>query len=421
MTSYLNRASRRIGLFGLLGQGNLGNDGSLEAVLAYLRAAQPDAKLDALCSGPDVVEEQYGIPATSIRWYNGDVPRRSGLGSLARRALGLSMGTLIDTVRIASWVRRHDSVIVPGMGVLETTVFMRPWHTPYRMFVLCAAGRLLGTRVALVSIGTNVTNHCLTRWLITSSARLAHYCSFRDTFSKDAMRQMGLDLPAEVYPDVVFSLPVQGDDGDLPLVVGVGIMDYSGGNDDRHLADELRADYIEKMTRFVLWLLENNKKVRLFTSDSADEPVIEEIRARVQTRHPLEPSELVVEPVTSLAELIRQTSTVGIVVAMRYHNVLYGLLLGRPTLSIGYAAKHDYLMAGMGMSRYSQAAKSLDVDRLIEQFSELESHSTELRRMINERNAEKARLVQDQFDRMSAALLLGSDQRLDSSQLAPVH
>ncbi len=31
-------AARRVGFFGLLGQGNLGNDGSMEAVLAYLRA-----------------------------------------------------------------------------------------------------------------------------------------------------------------------------------------------------------------------------------------------------------------------------------------------------------------------------------------------------------------------------------------------
>ena len=39
----------RIGLFGLLGQGNLGNDGSLLAVLTDLRSRHPDAELDFFC------------------------------------------------------------------------------------------------------------------------------------------------------------------------------------------------------------------------------------------------------------------------------------------------------------------------------------------------------------------------------------
>ena len=50
----------RIGFFGLLGHGNLGNDGSLEAFLAYLAKSYPDAEIDFLCSGPDVVEKRYG-------------------------------------------------------------------------------------------------------------------------------------------------------------------------------------------------------------------------------------------------------------------------------------------------------------------------------------------------------------------------
>lgn len=36
----------RVGVFGLLGSGNLGNDGSLEAVLGYLRTEHPDAPVE---------------------------------------------------------------------------------------------------------------------------------------------------------------------------------------------------------------------------------------------------------------------------------------------------------------------------------------------------------------------------------------
>ena len=37
-------------MVGLFGQGNLGNDGSLEAICGYLRTEHPDAILDVLCS-----------------------------------------------------------------------------------------------------------------------------------------------------------------------------------------------------------------------------------------------------------------------------------------------------------------------------------------------------------------------------------
>jgi polysaccharide pyruvyl transferase WcaK-like protein len=399
-------APPRIGLYGLLGQGNLGNDGSLEAVLAYLGEAHPDAILDVLCSGPEVTTARYGIPAARLRWYDPQCRRASGVAGAGTRCLGLGMGMAVDAFRTATWVHRHDGVIVPGMGVLESTVPMRPWQTPYLLFLLCTSGRLLGTKVALVSVGTNVIDQRLTRWLITSAARLAHYCSFRDTVSRDAMRRMGLTVSDDaVFPDVVFSLPAGPHEDSAAEGVGVGVMDYSGANEDRPRAEEIRSAYIQKMTRFVLWLVENDRPVRLFTSDSADQPIAAQILASVRARHPeLGPSQIIAEPVTSMDELLRQTASVGTVVATRYHNVLYALKLGRPTMAIGYAAKHDVLMAEMGMSRYCQHAKSLDVARLIERFIEMESRSAELRQMITKRCSAKGRLVDRQFGELSAAL-----------------
>jgi polysaccharide pyruvyl transferase WcaK-like protein len=319
----------------------------------------------------------------------------------------------IDAFRTASWVRRHDVVIVPGMGVLEATVPLRPWQTPYSMFLLCASGRLFGTKVALVSVGTNVIHQRLTRWLITTAARLAYYRSYRDTISRDAMRQMGLDTSGDaVYPDVVFSLPTSQGERGAAGTVGIGVMDYSGGNDDRRQADEIRSTYIERMTRFVLWLIDNGRPIRLFTSDSADERIVRGILADLRAQRPeLGPSRIIAEPVSSLGELMWQTASVDTVVATRYHNVLYALKLAKPTLSLGYAAKHDVLMADMGLSRFCHSAKSLDVARLIEQFTELERRSAQLRLTMRELNAAKARLVDYQFAELSAKLFPASEAR----------
>ena len=396
----------RVGLFGLLGQGNLGNDGSMEAVLAYLRAEHPEAVLDSLCSEPDLLTARYGIPAARLRWYQPDRQPPPGLMSIARRGLGLSLGIGIDAVRTASWVRRHQAVIVPGMGVLETTVPMRPWKTPYSMFLLCASGWLFGTKVALVSVGANVTDHRITRRLITTAVRLARYRSYRDTVSRDAMQRMGVDTSGDaVYPDVAYALPAPSGACRVAGSVGIGVMDYSGGNDDLDQAAGLRANYLDQMKRFARWLVDNGRPVRLFTSDTADEPVVQEIAADVRAHRPdLGPSWVVAEPAPSITELMEQIAPVDTVVATRYHNVLYALLLAKPTLALGYAAKHQHLMEEAGLPGFCLPCKSLDVTQMIERFTELESRSVQLAQTIAERNAAKVRLVDRQLAEMSAVL-----------------
>jgi polysaccharide pyruvyl transferase WcaK-like protein len=394
-------AAPRVGLFGLLGVGNTGNDGSLEAVLRYLQREHPEAILDCLCSGPEQVAARYGLAASRWHWYHLDGRSALGMGP-ALKLLGLG----VDAVRMASWVRQHDVVIVSGTGVLESLVPLRPWQTPCRMFVLSASGKLLGTKVALVSVGASVIRERLTRRLVTAAARLAYYRSFRDNVSRDAMRQMGLDTSADpIYPDLAFSLPTPEAGEGATGTVGVGVMDYRGANEDRRQADGLHAAYVAKMKRFVCWLVGNGHTVRLLTGDPHDEPTVQEILAGWRVGRPdLDPSSVVAEPVASLAEVMQQIISVDTVVATRFHNVVCALKLAKPTVSIGYATKHDALMADMGLSHFCQHVKSLDVDLLIEQFTELEGRSAELRETIADRNAAKAELVNRQFAELSAVL-----------------
>ncbi len=400
------RAEARVGLFGLLGQGNLGNDASLEAVLGYLRAEHPALALDAICTGSDQVTARYGIGATPLHCYR-PAGRKRGLNALAVKCL-VALSLWVDSVRLASWVRRHDVVIVPGMGVLEVTIPQRPWQTPYFMFLLAASGRLFGTRVALVSVGSSVVDKRLTRWLIIAAARLAYYRSFRDEVSRDAMRQMGLDTGGDaVYPDVAFSGPLPAGDSRPTGVVGVGLMTYYGRNEDRRHAAEIYAGYVAKMTQFVGRLVDSGRRVRLLVGDVEDERVVQEVLAEVRRQRPaLSPAALIAEPVSSVEQLMRQIDSVDVVVATRFHNVAFALKLGKPTVSLGYAVKHQALMAEMGLSGYCHSVRSLDVGRLIEQLTDLEQHAGQLRPAIMACRAEKARLVDDQFTELSAALFL---------------
>lgn len=387
----------RVGVFGLLGSGNLGNDGSLEAVLGYLRAAHPEAVVDALCGGPEAVTTRFGIPATRLHWYRGEYRTASRAGAVA----GKGLGKLVDAVRTAVWVRRHDVVIVPGMGVLEATLPLRPWGFPYALFLLCASGRLSGTRVALVGVGAAPIGNRATRTLVRWSARLAAHRSYRDAPSRDAMRAMGVDTARdEVHPDLAFALPAPPASGpsDPPGPVCVGVMDFHGGDDDRARAEEIHRRYLDGTTRFVRTLVDQGRPVRLLTGDRCDAPVVAAILGAVDS--PL----LSVAETASLADLMKETAAADTVVATRYHNLICALKAGTPTLALSYAAKSDALMAQMGLGAFCHPAREVDADRLLEQFRELERRSAELRRTLAERNLAAARHLERQFTALTAAL-----------------
>ncbi|MEW1547776.1 polysaccharide pyruvyl transferase family protein [Streptomyces tsukubensis] len=391
------RTPVRVGVFGLLGSGNLGNDGSLEAVLGYLRARHPDAVVDALCGGPETVTARYGIPATRLHWYRGEYRTASRAGSVA----GKGLGKLVDVFRTAAWVRRHDVVIVPGMGVLEATLPLRPWGFPYSLFLLCAAGRLSGTPTALVSVGAAPIGSRPTRALVRWAARLAAYRSYRDTESRDAMRAMGVDTAHdEVYPDLAFALPAP-QAGTTPEPSGpvcVGVMAFHGGNDDRARADEIHRRYLDGTIRFVRALAEDGRPVRLLTGDAVDAPVVAAVLEAVDS--PL----VTAADAASLADLMKETAAAGAVVATRYHNLICALKAGTPTLAVSYAAKSDALMAGMGVGAYCHPAREVDADRLLEQFRTLEREAAEVRRTLAERNLAAAQRLEQQFTTLTAAL-----------------
>jgi len=393
----------RIGLFGLLGSGNIGNDASMEAMLGYLRDSCPEATVDAMCSGPERLRRLYHIEAIPLAWTS----RRqaaSGRRSLVYKLLG----KVFDTVRIAAWVRRHDAVIVPGMGVLESTLPLRAFGGPYALFLVSASGKLLGTKVALVSVGANVVNQPLTRWLYKSAARLAYYRSYRDAASRDAMAPRRCGISDPVYPDLAFSIPVPPHAGGDPRIVGIGVMDFHGSADERKCSDQIYRRYLAGMTAFIRWLIDDGRDVRLFVGDTkgCDDTVIQEIIADLKLHRPeLDPTRVIAASTESFGDLMREMAPAGIVVATRYHNVIAALRLTKLTMCVGYAAKHDDLMADMGLSAFCQPAQTLDVGLLIQQVADLEERGDQVRGMIRQHNADLAVQLAEQFTLLSGILL----------------
>ena len=377
----------RVTIFGLFGSGNLGNDGSLDAMLRYLRAEHPEAELTCVCVGPEATERQYGIPAIPMFWYQRHrVADGSRPASIALKAFG----KVADAVRTAWWVRRADVVIVPGMGVLEATLPIRPWGFPYALFLVSLWGRLLGTKVALVSVGASATQQPGTQWVLKQIARLAHYRSYRDAASREALRSIGVDTSRDsVYPDLAFALDEKTAAVDRNTV-GVGVMAYYGTYLDRRDADAIHEAYLAELTEFVRWLVDDGREVRLFGGDPADELVVRRLVEEFSDGRVLG-----VDTAT-FDELTEHMSSVEVVVASRYHNVLSALKLAKPTISISYATKNDMLMKEMGLGEFCQPIRELDAQRLIQQFRALEDRRHEVPHLLRDGTERNRRLLAEQ-------------------------
>lgn len=383
----------------------------MEAILRYTRAEHPHATVDAMCGGPEILKAEYGIDSVHLFWQKKFRQQRSALVATSLKVLG----ALFDVGRTAAWVRRHEVVIIPGMGVLETSLPTRPRSFSSSMLVLSASGRLFGTKVAFVGVGATAVKQPLTGWLLNSAARLSYYRSYRDEGAREAMRQRGLNVAEDhVFTDVAFSLPVPAFEPGDDQTVCVGVMAYRGSNDDVRVADRTYATYLGAMKRFVLWLTDNGYRVRLLLGDTSgsDELVVQEILADFRAaRSDADPDLVVARSVSSFTELMDAIQPAGTVVAMRYHNVIGALMLCKPTIAIRYSTKHDAVMAGMGLAEFCQPVNPVDVDGLTEMFIELQGRLSEVRQTLLERNAAQRQLMEAQFSDLSDALFSGKSVR----------
>ena len=364
-----------IGVFGLFGIGNLGNDGSLEAMLRFLRRVAPHERLLCICGDPDaVVERDFGLEAVPI-YPSPRIPIRGRVGVLLRKIAGRA-GLWLHALR---QLKRLKVLIVPGMGVLDDFA-VSPLGWPQDILSWCVMGRLMGVKIIFASIGAGPIHHPLSRCFMKMAARAAHYRSYRDNVSKVFMESIGFDARNDpIYPDIAFALPAPAasdrHEGEgRPLTIGVGVMAYHGWRNDPARGAETYAGYLEKMTRFVVWLLDRGYLVRLLMGDEADRRAVDDLLRAVRSQRPDRAEDalvLVFAPAQTLHDVMQQMADTDIVVATRYHNVVCALRTGKPTISIGYAAKNDALLAEVGLAEFCQHVERLDLELLKTQTAQL--------------------------------------------------
>lgn len=369
MSAY-TQSRPRIALFGLFGAGNLGNEGSLEALIASLRRIAPAAELVCICPRPDVVEAEHGIKAIAI---TGEGFRQKWLRVL-NKLLGAMPGRLRDVARVYRLVGQFDAVLVPGTGILDD-MGVPPFGMPYAMFKWFGCARARGVATGFVSIGAGPIHNKLSRFFMLGSARRASYRSYRDQISKDFMLRH--DVPADadpVFPDIAFQLPtpVATPKRDGAAVIGVGVMSYFGWSNSAEKDAAIYDTYRAKIVALTVWLLEQGHDVRLIVGQDTDDRALRDVQEGVAVALPSLPApRMSAAPTRNLHDIMAQMVDTDVVVATRFHNVVCALKLAKPTISLGYAEKNDVLMQDFGLGAYCQHVETFDLDMVKRQIAEL--------------------------------------------------
>jgi polysaccharide pyruvyl transferase WcaK-like protein len=406
---------RKIALFGTFGTGNLGNECTLQAMLFNLRRHVPNAQVSCICPGAEETESTYGIRALAVR----EMPLRPTNNRVWRLLRKISVGVPVELYRWVSVVKGlmgTHMLIMTGTGMLSDCG-IGPLGLHYDILRWSLVAKLCRCKLLFVSVGAGPIRHPLSRFFVKAALRLADYRSYRDSFSKEYLNSIGFDAEADaVYPDLAFSLPEgmlpdDKDAGDKGAPVGVGLITH---NVQRSLSDDVEqiyCEYTKKMARFIAWLVEHNRTVRVLTGD-----VLYDSRARSDVRTFLEQSGLayeksniIDEPTGSFEELLSQLGTTKVVVASRFHNLLFALILGKPALAISFHEKDDSLMTAVGLQDFLQDIASLDVSTLIEQFVRLEENAERLREEIRRKTKGYRRDLDKQYSRIFEEV--GSDVR----------
>jgi polysaccharide pyruvyl transferase WcaK-like protein len=242
---------------------------------------------------------------------------------------------------------------------------------------------------------------------ITTALSFADYRSFRDQNSKDRIKKNGFDSDKDpVFPDLVFSL-APDTFPQLPArkrqvrQVGLGVMDHRDihlWNSDEHQAQY--STYLDKMCEFVLWLVEKGYAIRILQGDAKhDSSTRAELKARLEKRGiSYDKEKIIDEGSTTVEELIAEIAEVDLVVSPRFHNLLLGLMLNIPVISISYDPKNDSLLEGVGLGEYCQPLSELDLRRLIDQFTGLAARGEEVKPMIQRKTKEFRGLLDEQYE-----------------------
>jgi polysaccharide pyruvyl transferase WcaK-like protein len=122
--------------------------------------------------------------------------------------------------------------------------------------------------------------------------------------------------------------------------------------------------YLEKLTALALWLISSNYTILFFPSQLIDDPpVITEIQRRLDSSGlRYDNNQIINQPINKVDDLLLQLSYTDIVVASRFHSVLFANFLCKPVLALSYSRKVKSLMVDIGLEKHCIDINAINVE-----------------------------------------------------------
>lgn len=399
------RRLRTIAFWGNFGSGNLGNEATLAAAIHQVRRRLPEAELRVICTDPAEALRQHGVDALPIRGE----PFRPVIGAPSRSPVHL-LRRLGQEARGWSEARRGlegvELLVMTGTGMLTDTDEGR-FGLHYDLFRWATAARLSGAAVAVLGVGVEEIHRRSTGLLLRAALGMAAHRSYRDLQSRERLQKTGGDFSGDdICPDLAFGLPPLVSTSPPPVrgtrrrTVAVGL--YALRNrGERDAADAaVYRGYLEKLRTLVLELRRRGDVPWLILGDLRhDRPVLEDLRKLLCDSGESVPDRG--HLVSGRFEALREElASVDLVVASRFHNVLLGLELGKPVVSVGYEGKNAALMESMGVGDFSADVESFEPGWVLEKLDRWEQERERRLSIVAGRVAEARTALDAQLDRV---------------------
>jgi polysaccharide pyruvyl transferase WcaK-like protein len=459
----LTDVSKKIGLLHHTSGANLGDEGSLGAVIQNIKERWPDALLFAFSMNPEDTRSRHGIASYPMRrqiWGFARTPANTPPPSGSRvafkqnakailckyrllfsfiRALNVALrfpsdfyGELLFLIKSFRIIRSLDLLVITGGGqFVESSRSVRvafggSWQFPFTMFKWTLLARLAGVESFAINVGAGPLIRPLSKWFVRRALSFTDYASFRDEESRALVYRIGFRRKTAVFPDNVYSLETPAAkiisvEKRNKATVGFAPMAYGDPRLSPDHDPAAYAEFIQQLGMFGSWLIKSGYCVNLFCTDiSVDPPAVEDVQRAV--RSDTESLSRVHQWTTE--ELLMNMSSMDYVIACRFHTVVFAHLLNIPVFAIAHHPKVSVLMNNLGMSEYCVDITKLDSNVLTEKFSALVFNRDEIKSRMSDKLTLYRKELSIQFDELFPnltdlkTLRVYKDQR--SSAKAPI-
>jgi polysaccharide pyruvyl transferase WcaK-like protein len=440
---------RKIGLVHHTSGGNLGDDGTLAAVIYKVKMRWPDAEIvglgldreDSIRSLIWPLSHKEAHPSeppadtpTSLKdKIKATVINNDSLFRLLKAIYTVAIGLQEIPFLVKSFrnLRSIDLLIVNAGGQLAEPAG-RPrafrecgWKFSYTIFRWTLLARLASIESMILNLAVGPLGG-LSKMFLKRALSLAKYVSLRDEQSSTIIHDLGFTCATRVHPDSAYGLEVSREMhariSNKDSRIGFAPIFFGQPTPPSKDEDPRFTSFLQQVGSFGAWLIRNNREVALFCTDiNIDPPALCRLNATIRTDVDTTICDKSIDRVHqwSTAELLANMSSMDYVITSRFHGVVFAHMLGIPVLAISNHPTVSELMSDLGLSDFCIDISKCDANLLVDRFISLVSHRDEIKSQMATKLTSYRAEISNQFDELFPSEM-SSSKTINNGSIRPL-